>query len=52
MCKSGLIQSLDAHAASDRWRNMVPEKYGCKPEIAAVLDIGAVLFKQRVLEGE
>ena len=45
-------KELDEYVASDRWRNKVPEKYGCKPEIVAVLDIGAILFKEKVVEGE
>jgi hypothetical protein len=45
-------KELDDYVASDRWQNKVPEKYGCKPEIQAVLDIGAILFKETVLAGE
>ena len=45
-------KELDDYVASDRWQNKVPEKYGCKPEIQAVLDIGAILFKETVLSGE
>ncbi len=45
-------KELDEYVASDRWQNKVPEKYGCKPEIQAVLDIGAILFKETVLDGK
>ncbi len=45
-------QDVDNYLSSDRWRNKVPEKYGCKPEVVAVLDIGAILFKENVIEGE
>jgi hypothetical protein len=45
-------KELDEYVASDRWQNKVPEKYGCKPEIQAVLDIGAILFKETVQAGE
>jgi hypothetical protein len=30
----------------------VPLKYGCKPEVVAVLDIGAILFQEKVTTGE
>ncbi len=45
-------KELEDYIASDRWLNKVPEKYGCKPEIQAVLDIGAILFKEQVISGE
>lgn len=45
-------EELDTYLASDRWQNKVPEKYGCKPEIQAVLDIGSILFKEAVVSGE
>ncbi len=45
-------QDVDNYLSSDRWRNKVPEKYGCKPEVTAVLDIGAILFKEKVTVGE
>ncbi len=45
-------KELDNYIASDRWLNKVPKKYGCKPEIQAVLDIGAILFKEQVISGE
>lgn len=45
-------KELDDYVASDRWQNKVPEKYGCKPEIQAILDIGAILFKEQVTAGE
>jgi len=45
-------KELDDYINSDRWKNKVPEKYGCKPEIVAILDIGAILFKEPVLKGE
>ncbi len=43
---------VDDYLASDRWLNKVPKKYGCKPEVQAVLDIGAILFKESVGSGE
>jgi hypothetical protein len=45
-------QAVDEYLASDRWRNKVPLKYGCKPEVVAVLDIGAILFQEKVTTGE
>lgn len=45
-------EEVDAYLASDRWQNKVPEKYGCRPEVQAVLDIGAILCKEAVTEGQ
>ncbi len=45
-------KEMDEYLASDRWQNKVPEKYGCRPEVMAILDIGAILLKETVLEGE
>lgn len=45
-------KELDGYVASDRWQNKVPEKYGCRPEVQAVLDIGAILFKEKITTGE
>lgn len=45
-------KDVDEYLASDRWKNKVPEKYGCRPEVVAVLDIGAVMCKERVVDGE
>lgn len=45
-------EEVDAYLASDRWRNKVPEKYGYRPEVQAVLDIGAIMFKESVTRGE
>ncbi|MBC8440069.1 MAG: YdhR family protein [Deltaproteobacteria bacterium] len=42
---------LDAYIQSDRWQRIIPEKYGCTPE-TTVLDIGAILFKEKVTSGE
>jgi hypothetical protein len=44
-------KELDSYIASDRWNITIPEKYGCTPEIA-ILDIGAILFKEKVVSGE
>ncbi len=46
------LQELEAYVASNRWKIKVPEKYGCKPEVVSILDIGAILFKEPVLKGE
>lgn len=45
-------KDVDDYLASDRWQNKVPQKYGCKPEVVAVLDIGALLFKEKITSGE
>lgn len=45
-------KEVDDYLASDRWQYKVPEKYGCIPEVVAVLDIGAILFKEPVTAGE
>ena len=44
-------KELDAYLATDRWINKIPAKYGCTPEIT-ILDIGALLFKEKVTSGE
>lgn len=44
-------KELDEYLATDRWTNKIPEKYGCTPEIT-ILDIGAILFKEKVTTGE
>lgn len=43
---------VDEYLASDRWQNKVPEKYGCRPEVQAVLDLGPILFKETLVEGD
>lgn len=45
-------KEVDEYLASDRWQNKVPKKYGCRPEVQAVLDIGAILFKEKVISGK
>ncbi|MBU0973216.1 MAG: YdhR family protein [Proteobacteria bacterium] len=45
-------EEADIYLASDRWKNKVPQKYGCTPEVVAVLDIGAILFKEKVVAGQ
>jgi len=35
-----------------RWLNKIPQKYGYKPEIVSVLDLGPILYKKAVVEGE
>lgn len=44
-------KEIDDYLASDRWKNKIPKKYGCTPE-ATILDIGAILFKGKVISGE
>ncbi|HII07477.1 MAG TPA: YdhR family protein [Methanotrichaceae archaeon] len=45
-------EELQEYVQSDTWRNKVPEKYGYKPEIVAILDLGCILYKNAVIEGE
>ncbi len=45
-------EDLQEYLRSDRWLNKVPKKYGYKPEIVAVLDLGPILYKNAVIEGE
>ncbi len=45
-------EDLQEYLHSDRWLNKVPQKYGYKPEIVAVLDLGAILYKNVVVKGE
>ena len=42
---------LQEYIHSDRWMNKIPEKYGYRPEVVAVLDIGAILYKETVTQG-
>ncbi len=44
-------KEVDEYLASDRWKNIIPQKYGCTPE-ATILDIGAILSKEVVVKGE
>ncbi len=45
-------QDVDAYLSSERWLKKVPEKYGCRPEVVRVLDIGVILAKEMVTQGE
>jgi hypothetical protein len=45
-------EDLQGYLHSDRWQNKIPEKYGYKPQVVAVLDLGPILYKEAVLEGE
>ena len=45
-------EDLQEDLHSDRWLNKVPKKYGYKPEIVAILDLGPILYKNAVVEGE
>ena len=45
-------KDLQEYLHSDRWLNKVPQKYGYKPEIVSVLDMGPILYKNTVVEGE
>lgn len=43
---------LQEYIHSDMWVRKVPEKYGYRPEIVAILDLGPILYKDAVTEGE
>ncbi|MCJ7444901.1 MAG: YdhR family protein [Methanotrichaceae archaeon] len=43
---------LNEYLQSDFWMNKVPEKYGYKPEVVAILDLGPILYKRIVNKGE
>jgi hypothetical protein len=45
-------EDLSEYLHSDRWLNKVPQKYGYRPEIVAILDMGPILYKEAVVEGE
>ncbi|MDF0590191.1 YdhR family protein [Candidatus Methanocrinis natronophilus] len=45
-------EDLRSYLQSERWLKKIPEKYGYKPEVAAVLDLGPILYKQAMTEGE
>jgi hypothetical protein len=45
-------EDLQEYLRSDRWLNKIPQKYGYKPEIVSVLDLGPILYKNAVVEGE
>lgn len=45
-------EDLQEYLRSDRWLSKVPQKYGYRPEIVAVLDPGPILYKKAVVEGE
>jgi len=45
-------EDLQEYLRSDRWQKKIPEKYGYKPEVVAVLDVGAILYKEAVMVGE
>lgn len=45
-------EEVETYLASDRWKNQVPKKYGCRPEVVTILDIGAILFQEKVTQGE
>ncbi len=44
-------KDIDEYLASDRWKNIIPKKYGCTPK-ATILDLGPILFKEKVTTGE
>lgn len=44
-------EDLQEYLRSDRWQKKIPEKYGYKPEVVAVLDVGAILYKEAVMVG-
>ena len=43
---------LRDYIKSDLWVNKVPAKYGCKPEIVAILGPGPILSRKTVTQGE
>ena len=45
-------KELRDYITSDLWLNKVPAKYGCKPEVVAILDPGPILCKKAVTEAE
>lgn len=45
-------KEVEDYLVSDRWQNKVPKKYGYKPEVVSILDIGAILFKEKVIAGK
>jgi hypothetical protein len=45
-------EELQEYLNSDLWLKKVPEKWGYKPEIIQILDLGPILYKQSVTKGE
>lgn len=45
-------EDLQAYLKSDLWTSKVPAKYGCKPQIVAILEPGPILSKTAVINGE
>ncbi len=45
-------EDLQEYVRSDRWLRKIPERYGYKAEVVAVLDLGPILYKESVVEGE
>jgi hypothetical protein len=43
---------LQVYLQSELWVKKVPEKYGYKPEIIAILDLGPILYKRPITNGE
>ena len=43
---------LQDYIKSDLWVNKVPAKYGCKPQIVAILDPGPILCRKTIMQGE
>jgi len=44
-------QALEKYVASDLWRKVVPEKYGCVPTWVS-LEVGAIISKKIIREFE
>ena len=42
---------LEEYLNSERWRKVIPEKYGCTPTWR-VLEVGAILSKEQITQGE
>jgi hypothetical protein len=43
---------LQEYIQSDHWLKKVPERHGYKPEVVAILDLGPILYKEAVTNGE
>ena len=43
-------KELKDYITSERWLKKVPEKYGCRPVVTEILDVGLVLCKKAVTE--
>jgi hypothetical protein len=44
-------RELQAYITSDLWVNIVPEKYGCRPEVT-ILEPGPIICKETVTQAQ